>query len=594
MTFPSGHVVNYSVDDAGRHVKVHTNTKTYADLTVATAPYKSYTPDGRIEQMRLGNELWETRDYQTPGAPTLFKLGSTAGAGNVLQLEYNYHGTENNGNLVSHGILQPGRTWRQSYEYDGVNRLKCAAEALNTAPENPCTQGAWRQTFGYDAYGNRWVASATGLTGVDFHEPTAQSNFDAATNRLYVNNSAYDAAGNQTRYEPWNLSYDAENRIKSAVTTPNASDGTGTYVYDADGRRIKKIWTAGTTTHTTYYLYNALGQLVAEYSTQAAVSTGTAYIHTDMLGSVRMVTGEKPSNAPAPILECYDYVPFGRLLNSADNSRNTGCYPNSPDTQITSRLPQKFTGKERDAETRLDYFGARYFSAAQGRFTSPDAPFADQHPENPQSWNLYSYTRNNPLKYIDRQGEAIETAWDALNIGWGIKSFVDNVRAGSYVSAAVDAVGVVVDTAADVVPFVPGGAGSIIKAGRIAGKADDLVEAVKALERSDDVVDVAKAAQAGRTGKQARLREIANDPSAASADRGWIRQDMNQIDRGKRQSIRVPPGKELAHERGREAAKGYNYKHSHLQNKIEHRTQHKYDNYGRKNKERKPEEEEEW
>jgi RHS repeat-associated protein len=62
------------------------------------------------------------------------------------------------------------------------------------------------------------------------------------------------------------------------------------------------------------------------------------------------------------------------------------------------------TGKERDAETGLDYFGARYFSGAQGRFTSPDAPFADQFVEDPQSWNLYAYTRNNPLRYIDDDG----------------------------------------------------------------------------------------------------------------------------------------------------------------------------------------------
>ena len=68
-----------------------------------------------------------------------------------------------------------------------------------------------------------------------------------------------------------------------------------------------------------------------------------------------------------------------------------------------------FTGKERDQgpmEWRNDYFGARYMSAAQGRFTSPDTPFADQFVENPQSWNLYSYTRNNPLKYVDVDGNA--------------------------------------------------------------------------------------------------------------------------------------------------------------------------------------------
>src|SRR5438309_11540301 len=64
-------------------------------------------------------------------------------------------------------------------------------------------------------------------------------------------------------------------------------------------------------------------------------------------------------------------------------------------------------GEDRDAETGLDYFGARYYSGAQGRFTSPDKPFADQHIENPQSWNLYSYTLNNPLRYVDPNGEGV-------------------------------------------------------------------------------------------------------------------------------------------------------------------------------------------
>jgi RHS repeat-associated protein len=53
--------------------------------------------------------------------------------------------------------------------------------------------------------------------------------------------------------------------------------------------------------------------------------------------------------------------------------------------------------KGRYAITGLDYFGARYFSGAMGRWTTPDLPFADQHVENPQSWNLYNYVQNNPL-----------------------------------------------------------------------------------------------------------------------------------------------------------------------------------------------------
>lgn len=92
--------------------------------------------------------------------------------------------------------------------------------------------------------------------------------------------------------------------------------------------------------------------------------------------------------------------------------------------------------------------------------------------------------------------------------------------------------------------------------------------------------------KAGRAGRQERLRQIGDDPKESSADRGWIKQEMNEIDAGKRTSIRNPPGKELAHERGREAAKGYSYEHSNLQDKDLHKTQHKYDDFGRKNKER--------
>lgn len=62
------------------------------------------------------------------------------------------------------------------------------------------------------------------------------------------------------------------------------------------------------------------------------------------------------------------------------------------------------TGKERDSETGLDYFGARYFSAAQGRFTSPDPNQAGANLFDPRSWNGYSYVNNRPLSYVDDDG----------------------------------------------------------------------------------------------------------------------------------------------------------------------------------------------
>ncbi|MFN9895880.1 MAG: RHS repeat-associated core domain-containing protein [Acidobacteriota bacterium] len=88
------------------------------------------------------------------------------------------------------------------------------------------------------------------------------------------------------------------------------------------------------------------------------------------------------------------------------------------------------TGKERDAETGLDYFGARYMSSAQGRFTSPDEPFVDQDESNPQSWNLYSYVRNNPLSFTDPTGRrCVQT-----NTGWR-----DDGAGGGCDKAGVDA-----------------------------------------------------------------------------------------------------------------------------------------------------------
>jgi RHS repeat-associated protein len=75
------------------------------------------------------------------------------------------------------------------------------------------------------------------------------------------------------------------------------------------------------------------------------------------------------------------------------------------------RCDYKSTGKERDTESGLDYFGARYYGSSMGRFMSPDPSglmYADI--TNPQSFNLYSYAQNNPLINTDPSG--MECVWD--------------------------------------------------------------------------------------------------------------------------------------------------------------------------------------
>ena len=71
-----------------------------------------------------------------------------------------------------------------------------------------------------------------------------------------------------------------------------------------------------------------------------------------------------------------------------------------------------FTGKERDAESGLDYFGARYYASNMGRFMSPDwsaktSPVPYARLTDPQTLNLYSFVTNTPLTNIDRDGHDI-------------------------------------------------------------------------------------------------------------------------------------------------------------------------------------------
>jgi RHS repeat-associated protein len=74
-----------------------------------------------------------------------------------------------------------------------------------------------------------------------------------------------------------------------------------------------------------------------------------------------------------------------------------------------TRTESRYTGKERDTESGLDYFGARYYASNMGRWMSPDWS-AKQEPvpysklDNPQSLNLYAYVYNNPLSKADPDG----------------------------------------------------------------------------------------------------------------------------------------------------------------------------------------------
>jgi RHS repeat-associated protein len=75
--------------------------------------------------------------------------------------------------------------------------------------------------------------------------------------------------------------------------------------------------------------------------------------------------------------------------------------------------PMHFTGKERDSESGLDYFEARHYASALGRFMSVDPVIiTPERKVDPQQLNRYAYVRNNPLRLVDPTGETLELSGD--------------------------------------------------------------------------------------------------------------------------------------------------------------------------------------
>ena len=309
----------------------------------------------------------------------------TQGGTNKLKLNFTYGTTNNNSNVLTQTITPPGITaLTQTYTYDPLNRIATAGESNGTT--------TWSRTYGYDPYGNRAVIGWSGISLLAV-TPKLLTDFSTASNRITMANTAYDPAGNLiTTHLNEALVYDAENR----QTSYTGGSSSGTYFYDGNGNRVKKVSTESGTTTTQIFVYDAFGKLAAEYSDRAPQSPGTHYRTIDHLGSTRLVTDENQADKAR-----YDLLPFGEEIFAGVGGRSGAIgYGSSLDHR------HKFTGKERDSESGMDYFGARYFSASLGRFTSADAPFADQYASSPQSWNLYGYVRNNPLRFIDPSGNA--------------------------------------------------------------------------------------------------------------------------------------------------------------------------------------------
>ena len=416
--YPSGRTISMGYDAAGRLLQL-TGTKS-GEQPKTYASNIGYAPHGAVASMTVGppaNNLAEATTFNNRLQPTQITLGTLASFaytygvldGAVLDT------TKNNGNVQSQTVSIGTTAIKQSYTYDQVNRLLSAQEALNGASR-------WTQSYGFDRWGNR---TSLVNTGSDVLPTQSTPAIDPSNNRLV--GFGYDDAGNvTTNPSSQSFTYDAENRQKSFTS------GAITYNYscDGEGRRVKREYNDGTL-HTTIFVYSATGQLIAEYNSDPVPPPqgggGTSYLATDHLGSTRVVT-----NSSGAVKARYDYLPFGEEIGAPIGGRTAAMgYGGADSTR------EKFTQKERDSESALDYFLARYYSSAQGRFTSSDSFGGSTH--NPQTLNLYAYVGNNPLRFVDPTGHFIveKSSFDYL---FGIDSPTSqqgSERGGSVVDGLI-------------------------------------------------------------------------------------------------------------------------------------------------------------
>jgi len=329
---------------------------------------------------------------------TSLSVTNTDGSAAIIANTYDYYlGGGNNGRVqrITDGV-DPNYT--TTYEYDDHNRLSTV------------TATAFSRGYSYDAWGN--LTNKTVMQNVNpptcagesLNAPVTYQNqfqnsvtcYDASGNLVTTATYCYDAAGNlRTDGSGRVYSFDQENRITGA--------GGLTYTYDADGNRVQK--SNGSTGTIYWYMSPGIvaesdlsGNLKSEYVFFAGErvarkdfsgsTTSVFYYFSDHLKTASVIT-----DSAGTVKADSDYYPWGGELQFVNNDPNH----------------YKFTGKERDAETGLDYFGARYYSNWLGRFITPDwsatpepVPFADLG--DPQSLNQYSYVRNVPTARLDPDG----------------------------------------------------------------------------------------------------------------------------------------------------------------------------------------------
>lgn len=379
---PWGSQVTYTRDAAGQTTQV---TGAGAWSTGTYAQGMQYRAFGGVKQVSYGNSKQLNVSYDNRQRMKTWNVG-------VMSWEYDYDKFGEKTGRVTYARNLNDATLDRSYDYDQVGRLTAAYTGTNARAHVGVAGGSWgvqdgpyAQTNTYDLRGN--ITQRTGWGA-------ANASFTAS----YWNNKrdgfSYDAAGNLTNDLGQNFMYDATGQQASA----SYSGYSLTQAYDGDKLRVKKTENGSVT----YYLRSSVlgGQVVAEINSSGGWQRGYVYDGNGQLlalqdgGYVRWVhqdpvtKSQKVTDTIGGVLATVDLDPWG-----GETSRSYNSY----------LQPRKYTTYERDGNGS-DEALMRRFNRWHSRFDQPDPWDGSYDLTNPQSFNRYSYTQNDPVNFVDPSG----------------------------------------------------------------------------------------------------------------------------------------------------------------------------------------------
>ncbi|HBY98314.1 MAG TPA: hypothetical protein DEP84_30955 [Chloroflexi bacterium] len=406
----SGYALLYAYDSMDRLTQV-----TYPDGEVVQTTYTAMGPPKTLKSTTY-NMLYVTNaDYTALGAPSwitflngtrsdysyynqsgdqsqrLKQLKVTKSGTVLLDLNYSYDAVSNLTGLTD---ATPNRTESLTYGYDAFNRLTSVSGGYSASyaydPLDRLTtfsEGTYTTTFGF------WSAGSDTNTAT---QPRHAPKYIGSASYAFV----YDPAGNMTTrwlkqgtsYIQYTQAFNPDNRLYQV--TGNGA----TLTYDLDpqsGTTLRRSQTSGGSTTTTdfvlhYYQKNVTTGEVTKYYyfggqrvLQRVGATGLSYLHSDHLGSPALLT-----SSSGTVQTRYRFAPYGRQREG------------SPTTD------RRFTGQRWEASSFLYDYQARHYDPALGLFVSPD-PIVPE-PGQPAALNRYSYALNNPVRYTDPTGHAVD------------------------------------------------------------------------------------------------------------------------------------------------------------------------------------------